>query len=169
MKNYVVTLFVVGALASATGLAIQQNIYQRPTTANVIIAGSKNLYDGTYITSGTSSICGEIPKMASLTGEDTFVIEFTGNAPSNVGAVLNIAFGSKELVRRVTKSPVFRLSVSVRTAKGGQPPAYVLNTDRNQPGASGLATLTYKGNTAILQVSGVNEMNQQITMIVSCG
>lgn len=155
-------------LVGASTVAAQQNIYQRPTIANVIIAGSRNLYDGTYVTNGTSDICGEIPKMASLTGEDVFVIEFTGNAPSNAAAVLSLSFGSKELVRGVTKSPVFRLSVRVRTAKGGTPYAYVLNTDQKQP-VSGVATLTYQGNTAVLQVSGTNEMKETITMVVSCG
>lgn len=159
---------LVFGLVALSSIAAQQNIYQRPTIANVVIAGSKNLYDGTYVTSGTSGICGEIPKMASLTGEDVFVIEFTGNAPSNAAAVLSMSFGSKELVRGVTKSPVFRLSVHVRTAKGGTPYAYVLNTDQKQP-VSGQATLTYRGNTAVLQVSGTNEMKETITLIVSCG
>jgi hypothetical protein len=168
MKRAILIVLLVAHVGLSL-LAAQQNIYQRPTIANAIIAGSKNLFDGTYVTNGTSGICGEIPKMSSLTGEDTFVIEFTGNAPSNTASVLSLAFGSKELVRGVTKSPLFRLMVSVRTRNGGEPPAYVLNTDARQAGNSGVATLTYKGNTATLQVSGTNDMNQTITLIVSCG
>lgn len=62
-----------------------------------------------------------------------------------------------------------RRNVHTRTAKGGTPYAYVLNTDQKKPGVSGVATLTYRGNTALLQVSGTNEMKETITLVVSCG
>jgi hypothetical protein len=160
---------VLAVAFALLALANQQNIYNRLTIANVIITGSRNLFDGTYVTTGTASICGEIPKMASLTGEDVFVLEFTGNAPANVPSVLNIAFGSKELVRGTEESPHFRLNVTVRAHNGGTPPAFVLNTDPPRSGTGGKAKITYKGKTANLEVTGVNEMNQTITLLVSCG
>ena len=163
-----VILIVVAVLASAPVLAIQQNIYQRPTVANVIIIGSKNLFDGTYITKGNSRICGELPALAPLPSAG-FVIEFDGQSPSNVAAVLTIAFGSKELVGGVTKSALFNLNVSVRTSKGGEPPAYVLHTDQGKPGNSGLATLRHRGNAVDLDLRGTNDFGQSITLLVSCG
>ena len=163
-----VILIVAGVFASAPVLAIQQNIYQRPSVANAIIIGSKNLFDGTYVTKGNSRICGELPALEPLPSSG-FVIEFDGQSPSNAAAVLNIAFGSKELVRGVTKSSLFNLNVSVRTAQGGEPPAYVLHTDQGKPGNSGVATITHKGNTVTLDLRGTNDFGQSITLIVSCG
>lgn len=163
------TAFVVMLVLTAGSVfTAQQNIYQRPTVANAIIIGSKNLFDGTYVTKGTSRICGELPALDPLPSSG-FVIEFDGQSPSNVAAVLNIAFGSKELVRGVTKSSLFNLNVSVRTSKGGEPPAYVLHTDQGKPGNSGVATITHKGNTVTLDLRGTNDFGQSITLIVSCG
>ena len=168
VKRQAVALVVLGAIASAPVLAIQQNIYQRPTVANAIIIGSKNLFDGTYVTKGTSRICGELPALEPLPSSG-FVIEFEGQSPANVAAVIDISFGSKELVRGVTKTSLFLLNVSVRTAKGGEPPAYVLHTEDKKPGNSGVATLTRKGSTVTLDLRGTNDFGQSITLIVSCG
>jgi hypothetical protein len=154
-------------LAAVPVTADQQNIYQRPTVGTAIIAGSRNLYDGTFKVNGTSGICGEIPKMASLTGVDTFVIEFSGGETR--GEVTTVSFGSKELVRGVTKGSLFTLNVHVVTAQGGRPYAYVLNTDQKKPGETGEATLTQKGKSTTLEVRGQNDMKQTITLVMSCG
>ena len=96
-----------------------------------------------------------------------FVVEFpydgTGNEPIN-----SISFGSKELVGGVTKSTVFRMNVNVLTAKGGKPPAYVLNTDPPSPKNVGTATLTRKGNETTLRVVGQNDMGETIDLTVTC-
>ena len=168
VKENIVTLAAIGVLASAPVLAIQQNIYQRPTVANATIIGSKNLFDGTYVTKGNARLCGELPPLDPLPSSG-FVIEFEGQSPTNVAAVLDISFGSKELVGGVTKTSLFLLNVSVRTAKGGEPPAYVLHTQDKKPGNSGVATITRKGNTVTLDLRGTNDFGQSITLIVSCG
>lgn len=155
--------------ACAAGLTWAQSlsIYQRETVAQALIAGSHGRYDGSYALTAKSSICGEIPKEASLTGTAVFVVEFpfdgTGNEPIN-----SISFGSKELVGGVTKSTVFRMNVNVLTAKGGKPPAYVLNTDPPSPKNVGTATLTRKGNETTLRVVGQNDMGETIDLTVTC-
>jgi len=166
MTHHAFKAFVI-ALAAAALPAAQQNIYRRPTDANAIIVGSKGLYDGTFKSAGESNPCGEIPKMASLTGEDTFVIEFSGG--DKPGEVTSISFGSKELVRGATKSSLFDLNISVVTANGGRPYAYKLHTADKRPGESGQATLVQKGKTTTLTVQGQNDMKETITLVVSCG
>jgi hypothetical protein len=166
MTNHILTAIVIG-LAGAAPLARQQNISNRPTDANALIAGSKGLYDGTFKSPGTSSVCGEIPKMASLTGEDTFVIEFSGG--EKPGEVTSITFGSKDLVRGATTSSLFSLNITVVTSNGGRPYAYKLHTDEKKPGESGTATLVQKGKATTLTVRGQNDMKETITLIVTCG
>lgn len=103
-----------------------------------------------------------------MTGTATFVVEYPNDDPGNA-PVQSIAFGSSELVGAVRKSTQFRLSVHVRTADGGKPNAYVLNTDPpGTPKTSGVATLTKKGNALTLTVTGQNEMGEKITLTVVC-
>lgn len=166
MRNRVVTAICIGLVGTSL-LARQQNIHDRPTDANAIIAGSKGLYDGTFKSLGTSSVCGVIPKMESLTGEDTFVIEFSGG--ENPGEVTSISFGSKELVRGVITSSLFDLNISVVTSNGGRPYAYKLHTVDRKPGESGIAKLEQKGKATTLTVQGENDMKEKITLVVSCG
>jgi hypothetical protein len=143
------------------------SINQRKTTAQALIAGSRNLYDGSYAQTGTSGVCGEIPKEASLTGEAVFVVEFPSDGTGN-GPIVAIAFGSNQLVGGVTKASVFRLMIGVVTAKGGRPPAYVLNTDGKNPKNTGTATLTNKGSATELRVVGQNDMGETIELTVTC-
>ena len=155
--------------ACAAGLSWAQSpsIYKRDTAAQAQISGSHKRYDGSFALTAKSSICGEIPKEASLTGTAVFVVEFvydgTADAP-----ITSISFGSKELVGGVTTSTVFRLNVNVVTAQGGRPPAYVLNTDPPSPKNVGTATLTRKGNETTLRVVGQNDMGETITLTVTC-
>jgi len=156
------------ALASAgvTQLHAQSpSINQRPTIARALI-GSSRIRSGDFKSAGTSGICGEMPK--EVMGIARFVIEF----PSDVvpGATLmSIAFGSDQLVGRVTKATVFRLNVNVKTANGGTPPAYVLNTDGTIPNSSGTATLTPGANGAVtLRVVGQERDGETIDLTVTC-
>ena len=159
---------MAAALAIPCHAASSQSINMRPTTARATIIGSRNLYDGTFHARGTSSVCGVIPKERSMTGVANFVIEFPSDALPNAG-IQSIAFGSSKLVGKVTQTPSFRLAVGVLTAKGGRPPAYVLNTDPATPKNSGLATLTKtKAGALTLRVKGQNDMGQSIDLTVSC-
>ena len=167
MKAHAAMVVLIVMVVSRPGLNAQQNIYQRPTSVTAVIAGSPTLRDGTFTGQGTSSICGEIPKLASMTGEDTFVIEFSG--ADMRGSVYSISFGSKQLVRGVATSNLFTLNVSVVTANGGKPPLYVLNTDQRKPGESGVATLSQKGSATTLTLAGENDQKEKITLTVTCG
>ena len=160
-------VILILTVAGMPWLATQQNIYQRPTSVTATITGSPTLRDGSFTGQGTSGICGEIPKMASLTGEDTFVIEFTGN--DTRGSVYSISFGSKQLVRGAVTGNKFVLNVSVVTANGGKPPLYALDTQTPKVGETGTATLTQKGSATTLSLTGQNDMKEKITLTVSCG
>jgi hypothetical protein len=161
-------LALVIAVAGAAALAAQQNIYQRPTSVTATIVGSPTLRDGSFTGQGTSAICGEIPKIASLTGQDTFSIEFAGTQMSP-GSVYSISFGSKQLVRGARTGNEFVLNVSVVTANGGQPPLYALDTEQQKAGVSGRATLTQKGQATTLSLTGTNDAKETITLQVTCG
>lgn len=162
-----VCVLLVGSLHLTTGesAASQTSINQRKTTARVTITGSPKLRDGSYELTGTSGVCGEIPKEASLTGQAAFVVEFPNDGSPN-DPINAISFGSGQLVGGVTKASVFRLQVNVRTANGGRPPAYVLNTDT--PKNTGQATLTVKGTTVTLRVTGQEVMGETINLEVTC-
>jgi hypothetical protein len=162
--SWVVRAGLVVALAGGWESVQAQSINQRPTTAQALIAGSRGLYDGSFAATDTSSVCGEIPK--EVMGIATFVVEFPSNAIT--APLQSIAFGSNELVGGVTKGTVFRLNVHVKTAQGGTPPAYVLNTDDGKPKNVGTATLTKKGGVTTLKVVGQNDMGETIDLSVSC-
>jgi hypothetical protein len=162
----VFALMLALALEGGWQSAQAQSINQRQTTALALIAGSHRLYDGSFAATGTSSVCGEIPKEASMTGVATFVIEFPSDAINE--PLQSIAFGSNELVGGVTKASVFRLNVHVKTADGGTPPGYVLNTDDGKPKNVGTATLTNKAGVTTLKVVGQNDMGETNDLTVTC-
>jgi hypothetical protein len=147
--------------------AAAQSINQRPATGTAIIAGSRGRYDGTFTGSGTASVCGEIPREASLTGVATFVVEYPYDDPG-AAPLQSIAFGSKQLVGKDTVSTAFTLNVHVRTADGGRPPAYVLNTDGGNGKDRGTATLSRKKSTLTLTVRGSNDMGETIELVLVC-
>ena len=142
------------------------SIYGRKTTARATITGSPKLRDGSFTATGVSGICGVIPKESSLTGEANFVIEFPNDTPT--GSITSIAFGSKELLGNGAKSTVFRLNVGVRTADGGRPPNYVLNTDPPDAKVSGIATLLEEKGVTTLTVTGRENMGETIALTVIC-
>lgn len=146
------------------------SIYQRHTTAKALITGSPRLRDGSYQANGTSSICGVIPKEASLTGEATFVVEFPSETPQqSPGSITSIAFGSRELASgKDGKSARFRLDIGVVNAMGRQPAAYVLNTEPPRPNNEGLATLTRTAGELTLSVTGKEEGGETISLNVTC-
>jgi hypothetical protein len=159
MRSGIALVVVLAAAQSAAG----QNIYQRATAVKALIGGAARDRAGEYNASGTSSLCGEVAKEASLTGEGGFIVEFPG-----ADKITSIAFGSNQLVGTVTTANRFRLSVGVINAQGGRPPLFVLNTDTGQKGNSGVATLI-KGKTGVtLQVKGENDMRETINLTLTC-
>jgi hypothetical protein len=155
----------LGLIAGAADRPQSRPIHDRPTVAKVRIAGSPKLRDGSFELTGTSGVCGEIPKETSLTGQAVFVVEFPNDGRPN-DPITSISFGSHQLVGGATKTSVFRLNVTVRTSNGGRPPAYVLTTDT--PNNIGQATLTTTGNTITLKVTGQEVMGETIDLEVTC-
>jgi hypothetical protein len=160
--RFVVLVVVITAVGALPAAAQIPSINQRPTTAKAVITGSPKLRDGSFTASGTSGICGVMPK--EVVGEDTFVIEFPNDTPT--GTITSISFGSKELVGKNTKSTVFRLNVGVTTAKGGRPPNYVLNS--GEPKMKGEATVVNDKGVTILHVVGTEVMGETIDLTVEC-
>ena len=145
------------------------SIHRRPTTVRAQITGSPHLRDGAYLTSGTSSICGVIPKLSSLTGEALFSVEFPNDVPSQTpGSVTSLSFASKELASGATSTSRFKLNVSVVDAQGGRPPSYVLLTDQPKPNVSGTATLATAAGVTTLTVQGREEAGEMISLTVTC-
>lgn len=167
MRLTTMAIILLGGFAvDFSPLAAQSaSIYQRQTSVQATITGSPRRYDGAFAATGTSSICGEVPKEASLSGEAAFDIEFPSDISGNQ-SVTAVAFGSKQLVGGVAKASVFRLMVGVRLANGGRPPNYVLNTDT--PKNTGVATLTRQGAAITLKVVGQNEAGESIDLTVIC-
>jgi hypothetical protein len=167
--NLIASIVLAGSVVTSAGPVSPVQtlpINDRPATAKAQIANSRKRYDGAFALTGRASICGVMPK--DVIGEDTFIVEFgTDVAPAN-GSIVSIAFGSKRLVGGVTTSGVFRLSVSVKLANGGGPPAYVLNTDGSIPKSTGSASVTQKGSITTLKVTGQNDMGETIDLEVTC-
>ena len=56
-----------GSDSAASSQSVQtQSANNRKTTAQALITGSPKLYDGSYASTGTSSVCGELPKELNL-------------------------------------------------------------------------------------------------------
>jgi hypothetical protein len=164
-----VLVVLTGGLAQGQG---QASIYQKATTGYADIGGSESKwYGGRYDIGGTSSICGEIPKESSLTGEAVFVVEFSGGGGRQT--VTSIAFGSKGLTGSAKETNTFTLNVHVVTEKGGRPPAYVLNTKQTDAKTRSTnllpkAMLTRQGGVTTLDIAGVNDANETITLRLTC-
>jgi hypothetical protein len=162
------TLPMALALAGASvGAGVQLPINDRIAVATAVIKGSRGRYDGSFSLNGKAGICGEMP--AAIVGEPRFVVEFSSATRPTNGSISSVAFGSSQLVGKVTSASVFRLNVTVVTSNGGRPPAYVLNTDGKNPRNTGTATLTQKGSSTVLVVKGQNDMGEVIELEVTCG
>jgi hypothetical protein len=96
------------------------------------------------------------------------VIEYPSDAKAT-DQIQSIAFGSTQLVGKVTTSYKFRLNVHVLAKNGGRPSAYVLNTDEGSANTSGTATLVKnKDKSLTLTVKGKNVMGETIQLSVTC-
>ena len=168
MTRIAASLLAVSVFMGGLLHASQPDIYQRPTSITATISGSPKLRNGSFTGQGTSGICGEVPKMRSLTGEDTFSVEFSG-AESSPGSVTSVSFGSKQIVRGVLSGSQFVVNVSVVTADGGRPPLYALDTEQKKPGVSGTVTLTQRGQATTLSLTGTNDAKETITLTITCG
>jgi hypothetical protein len=137
---------------------------QRPTDVTVIMSTSRGKYDGTYTSSDTSAVCGEVPKELNFAGVPAFSVQFPDGADLEVH---DVTFSSKVLVGGVTTTSEFFLSVSLKSPRIGQPAAYVLDT--SQPKMTGTATLTTPAaGTTKLKINGVNDRGETVNLTLVC-
>src|SRR5687768_13969228 len=159
-------LTVIATAMSPTAAAAQAALLQRPTTVAATMGNSPKLYNGAYTSSGVARVCGETDPLQSFTGERAFLLEFP--LDYNGGSVLDVRFHSKALVGSVREVANFFVSVTVKAANGGQPPAYVVDTERPAPRNSGTASLEVKGGVASLRVHASDTLGQTLDLTVVC-
>lgn len=154
-------------LVGAEGASAQASLMGRPVTISATLGNSPKLYNGQYTSSGVGRMCGETDPLQSFTGQRQFVIEFP--LDYNGGSVVDLRFSSKTLVGSVRQTATFFVSITVKAANGGAPPAYVVDTERPAPRNSGTATLNMvKGETA-LTVKASDSLGQTLELTATCG
>ena len=146
--------FLCALLASISVMpadpSAQASLMQRPTDVAATLGNSPKLYNGAYTSSGVARMCGETDPLQSFTGDRRFVVEFP--LDYNGGSITDVRFSSKTLVGAVRETGTFFVSITVKSAIGGAPPAYVVDTERPAPKNSGTASLSVKDGVAILRV-----------------
>jgi hypothetical protein len=131
------------------------------------MGNSPKLYNGTYTTSQVSRMCGETDPAQSFTGQRIFLVEYPLDYSAGTD-IVDVRFSSRSLVGTVRQTSTFFVSVTVKAAIGGQPPAYVVDTERPAPGNSGSASLVIKGGVASLTVRAVDQLGQTLDLTVVC-
>jgi hypothetical protein len=139
----------------------------RPTSVAATMGNSPKLYNGAYTSSGIARMCGEADPLQSFTGQRIFLVEFPLDYSG--GSVVDLRFSSRTLVGSVRETGNFFVSVTVKAANGGAPPAFVVDTERPAPRNSGTATLSGKGGTASLQVLASDALGKTLDLTVECG
>jgi len=162
---WLLTIVAVGM--SPIAAAAQAALLQRPTTVAATMGNSPKLYNGAYTSSGVARMCGETDPLQSFTGERAFLLEFP--LDYNGGTIVDVRFHSKTLVGSVRETGNFFVSVTVKAAIGGQPPAYVVDTERPAPRNSGTASLSVKDRGASLRVQASDALGQTLDLSVTCG
>jgi hypothetical protein len=147
----------------------QQPVYpfnERPADVTFVLSTtSRGRYDGTYHLAEVARICGEVPGELNFVGVPSFIVQLYPETA--VGEVQDVTFSSKELVGKVMSSTQFHLSVTVKSAKIGSPPAFVLDT--LQPKMTGTATLTTpSAGTTQLKVTGIDDRGETFDMTLVC-
>jgi hypothetical protein len=165
----VVTLVLTAGflLVGAEGASAQESLMRRPVTVSATLGNSPKLYNGQYTSSGVGRMCGETDPLQSFTGQRQFLIEFP--LDYNGGSVVDLRFSSKTLVGSTRQTGTFFVSITVKAANGGAPPAYVVDTERPAPRNSGTASLTVLKGEATLTVKGSDALGQTLELTVTCG
>jgi hypothetical protein len=158
---------VVGLTAGAREMAAQAALLQRPTEVTAVLGNSPKLYDGRYSTSQVSRMCGETDPLQSFTGQRIFVVEYPLDYSAGTD-IVDVRFSSRSLVGAARQTSTFLVSVTVKAKIGGQPPAYVVDTERPAPDNSGSASLQVVGGVATLSVRAVDQLGQTLDLTVVC-
>ena len=165
------TLATFAFITIAGTSQVQDKPFQeRPAEVTIAISGSRGKYDGTYRLTEVARVCGEVPGDHNFSGVPSFIVQMypDGNPTNPANAeVMDVTFGSKKLVGKVTTTNEFQLNVSPKGPKIGQPPAYVLDTAKSF--ARGTATLTTPTpGTVVLKIIGHVDIDGDIDFTLTC-
>ncbi|HXV40236.1 MAG TPA: hypothetical protein VD701_04650 [Steroidobacteraceae bacterium] len=127
----------------------------RPTEVRAVILSGPNA--GEFHSSGIHRLCG---RMATA-GTHSWTID----SPYGDVQINSVSFGAEHLIFDDVTTK-FHLGIVVVKPDGSSPPAYVVNAGS---GETGTAKLTIEGRSALLELEGVNAMNERIDLRVSCG
>ena len=148
--------------AAATPAATGDSIYQRPAEITLTFSGDES-YAGSYRAAGTSRACG--PSTFGLPGQERrFSFEFPYEGDFEI---VDVSFVAEDLPAGGSTTK-YSLTVALRNKKGGRPPNLSIQTDRARADDSGTATLTVRGETAELHVTGKDHYGT-LDMTVRCG
>jgi hypothetical protein len=144
----------------------QDALFQRPTQVEATMANS-NRYTGQYAGNQVARVCGETDPMQFFSGERAFLMEYPLDY-DGVAEIVDVRFHSKTLVAGATETDKFYVSINVKSDLGGQPPAYVVDTERPTPNQSGHAWLERSGGTERIRVEAVNELGETLKLTFHC-
>jgi len=135
----------------------------RPTDVTLIM-GNSSRYAGTYHAQGTSRICGYGPLRDMMGFVDGFTLLFPDTEDVEI---TDINFNADTLpIGKTTTS--FEISLAVKAKNGGRPTNYVVRAKEPQYHETGTASLSVKGGTATLKVTGVNDVRETMDMTAVC-
>jgi hypothetical protein len=127
----------------------------RSTEVRAVILSGPNA--GEFHSSRIHRMCG---RMATV-GPNSWTID----SPNGDVQISSVSFGAEHLIFDDVTTK-FHLGIVVIKPDGSSPPAYVVNAGN---GETGTAKLTIEGRSALLELEGVNGMNERIDIRVSCG
>ena len=122
----------------------------RPTDVVVTISNDTH-YNGTYRARGMSRVCGKLDLMMPHL-DNSFVVEFPDDEPNL--DVRALSFDADTLAPGSTTTS-FYLSVGIRTAQGGTPPAFVVRAREPRFAEPGTAIRAKAASRDSLTVDGV--------------
>jgi hypothetical protein len=127
----------------------------RSTEVRAVILSGPNA--GEFHSSRIHRLCG---RMATA-GPNSWTID----SPSADVQIHSVSFGAEHLIFDDVTTK-FHLNIIVVKPDGSSPPAYVVKAGN---GETGTVKLTIEGRSALLELEGVNAMNERIDLRVSCG
>ena len=165
-RGWIVTALLVLAPASP-GLLAQavDSTTLRPTDVVVTIRNDPH-YNGTYRARGMSRICGKLDLMMPHR-VNSFVVEFPDDEPNL--DVRALSFDADTLAPGSTTTS-FYLSVGIRTAQGGTPPAFVVRAREPRFAEPGTAIRAKVASRDSLTVDGIATTGTKVRVraIVVC-
>lgn len=127
----------------------------RSTEVRAVILSGPNA--GEFHSSRIHRLCGRM----AIRGPNSWIID----SPSADVQISSVSFGAEHLIFDDVTTK-FHLDIIVVKPDGSSPPAYVVNAGS---GETGTAKLKIEGQSAMLELEGVNSMKERIDLRVSCG